>query len=60
MIWTYLAGLIADPLREFLVRLSKRGLPTPDEREKTMDLDAREGLREAKEAADKLIREVIK
>lgn len=47
MIWDYLCGLIADPLRELLLRITKRGLMTPEERLQNVEANKEEN----KEAA---------
>lgn len=59
-IFDYISGLIADPLRELLVRLSKRGLPTPEESALDFETAEKKRVRDVKEAAKDVIREGLK
>ena len=43
----YISGLVADPLRELLVRLVKKGVPSGEERLKEEEARRAEGRHEA-------------
>lgn len=56
----YILGLLADPLRELLVRLSKRGMPTAEESALDFETAEKKRIREVKERAKDVIRENLK